>query len=192
MAGNENAATGSRSAADRDRAYGGGWGGGAGGGGGNGGLQKSFGPRYSPTKVRQYDATPMNMAKLLGGTAMGLAAPGIGIGLGPMARDMMGFGFEGYKGMGTGHSYDNKGDFGPSMAAPGMVARPGVGGNPTQYMQQLAMMKAAQRPAAVPPTQAVMPKKPMTSVPGMFLGTGGQYGYGVQRPGYQFFGPGSI
>lgn len=193
--GNENAAAGGRSrdTAGRDRSYGGGGGFGGGGSGAGGGRapQGAYNPRYEQRTVPGYQATPGNMAKLLGGAAMGMAMPGLGIGLGPMMSDMMGFGYDNPTGPTKSFSYDNKGDFGYSGGMGGAPARPGVGGNPTAYQQYMQRVKAA----AAPPSPApVAPVKPMPNsfTPQMFMGTGGKFGYGVQRPGYSFFGPGSI
>lgn len=69
------------------------------------------------------------------------------------------------------------------------VGRAGIGGYGLQaYKRDLARQQAARQPAVAPaPVQT--PQPVLSYVPQMFLGTGGQYGYGQMRPGYSFYGP---
>lgn len=79
---------------------------------------------------------------------------------------------------------------GKSMFMPGGMDR-------MEMMQQMAAQRSRQQHAAkknamTAVTPALAQPKPMSSAPSMFMGTGGKFGYGLQRPGYQFYGPGSI
>lgn len=59
-------------------------------------------------------------------------------------------------------------------------------GRPARPLSAQQMFMPQQ--AAAPPPVVL---RPPTSVSGMFMNTGGEYGAGAYRPGYSFFGPGS-
>lgn len=195
--GNENAATGgtNSSTKDRDRQYGGGWGGDHGGGNG---PQGAFGPRYSPTVTRQYQATPSNLAKLLGGAAMGLAMPGIGIGLGPMVGDMMGMGYTDFQGYGHGWSYDNKGmDYGQPLQSGAPMSfssgRAAAGYGRQNYLKSLekaAKIRDAAKGGVPRPSadlqQATWPAQSLY-VPQQTANVPGLSPYGVTLPAFNYW-----
>ncbi len=101
-----------------------------------------------------------------------------------------GFSGGGMRGGGS-HGFDARSIFmGNQMFGGG-----GPGGNPSpyhNYLKQQQMMQKMMRPQPQQQVQPPMPPRPNSAAPQMFMGTGGQYGYGMMRPGYTFFGPGQI
>jgi len=172
-------------------AVGGGYGIGGKGGGNDTGPQGKLSSRYTGYNTPSYEASWGNLAKLGIGSMMGLAAPGIGIGLGPMASDAMGMGYTGYQGTTKGYSYDSKnmamsGQGQGAMSAGRQVPPPPYGqfGTAQQHQSYLdSISKPATAKAPAPATYI-----PQKTIDTKWLGVNapGLPSYGVYSPFYRW------
>ncbi len=183
------------------------------GGGFSKGMQGATARRTAYSSP-SYDATLGNLARMAG-----TLAPGGGVisGINGMLGGNFGPGAGGYTGYGGQVSTPGFND-GPNRAL-GQNGPMGYGGNPAAQMfnplqQKLVgragmyqggtnAIKLAQMNGQISGGQMFMPPKqapqapyqaptPQGFQPGQTLSTGGQYGISQFRPGYNFFGPGSM
>lgn len=173
-------------AAKGNAGYGGGGRRGGEGGTGFGGGIPDFSPRRTPNRTPSYQATPENIAKLVG---RGIPGPGMIAGAGlDIAGGRPGFsGFTGNK-MGPG-DYDSKNFMGQQMFGAGLRGmqggRPGAVYTP-QYLRALLAQQQGRRQQPMP--SAPKPMFTMGQAPGMNLQSG-LLGYSMFRPGYDFITP---